>query len=180
MRSLWQSWILNPFSETRDWSHILMDTSHVLNLLSHNGNDTVTSFLRMKIKTKSVNTLVTQPRIPLSEVYWPWCPPGWPKLSTFLQSSDLQDMVIWCFILSSWLSGNIVQMRVLLISPWQLFSFFSCFFLASSSSPFCLFSCLVQNSQQRILRRGYIRVTRVLMNVSQIWLSVTETKPNLV
>ena len=30
--------LLNPLSETRDWSHILMDISWVLNLLSHNGN----------------------------------------------------------------------------------------------------------------------------------------------
>ena len=30
--------ILNPLSETRDQTHILMDTSLVLNLLNHNGN----------------------------------------------------------------------------------------------------------------------------------------------
>ena len=30
--------ILNPLSEARDGTHILMDTSQVLNLLSHNGN----------------------------------------------------------------------------------------------------------------------------------------------
>ena len=29
---------LNPLSETRDWTHILMDTSWVLNLLSHSEN----------------------------------------------------------------------------------------------------------------------------------------------
>ena len=34
--SLWQCWILNPMSEARDGTRILMDTSWVLNLLSHN------------------------------------------------------------------------------------------------------------------------------------------------
>ena len=35
----WQRWILNPLTETRDWTYyILMDTSWVLNLLSHNVN----------------------------------------------------------------------------------------------------------------------------------------------
>ena len=33
-----QRWILNPLRETRDWTEILMDTSWVCNLLSHNGN----------------------------------------------------------------------------------------------------------------------------------------------
>ena len=31
-------WILNPLSGARDWTCILMDTSRVLNPLSHNGN----------------------------------------------------------------------------------------------------------------------------------------------
>ena len=31
--------ILNPLSEARDGTHILMDTSWVLNLLSHSGNE---------------------------------------------------------------------------------------------------------------------------------------------
>ena len=35
---LWQHWILNPLSEARDRTHILMDTSEILTLLSHNGN----------------------------------------------------------------------------------------------------------------------------------------------
>ena len=30
-----QCWILNPLSETRDQTHIFMDTSRELNLLSH-------------------------------------------------------------------------------------------------------------------------------------------------
>ena len=36
--SLQQHWILNPLSEARDQTHVLMHTSQVLNLLSHNGN----------------------------------------------------------------------------------------------------------------------------------------------
>jgi len=30
-------WILNPLNEARDGTRILMDTSRILNLLSHNG-----------------------------------------------------------------------------------------------------------------------------------------------
>ena len=33
-----QHWILNPLSEVRDWTCILMATSWLLNLLRHNGN----------------------------------------------------------------------------------------------------------------------------------------------
>ena len=36
--SLWQHRILNPLSKARDRTCILMDTSQVLNVLSHNGN----------------------------------------------------------------------------------------------------------------------------------------------
>jgi len=33
----WQCWMLNPLSKVRDQTCILMDTSQVLNILSHNG-----------------------------------------------------------------------------------------------------------------------------------------------
>ena len=36
--NLGQRWILNPLSKARDQTHILMFSSHVLNLLSHNRN----------------------------------------------------------------------------------------------------------------------------------------------
>ena len=36
--SLWQRWILKPLREARDRTCILMDTSQVLNVLSHNRN----------------------------------------------------------------------------------------------------------------------------------------------
>ena len=36
--SSWQRWILDPLSKVRDWTHILMDTSCILNLPSHNRN----------------------------------------------------------------------------------------------------------------------------------------------
>ena len=36
--TLWQRWVLNPPSKGRDWAHILMYTSQVLNPLSHNRN----------------------------------------------------------------------------------------------------------------------------------------------
>ena len=40
--SSWQHQILNPLSEIRDQTHMLMDTSWVFNLLSHNGNSWIT------------------------------------------------------------------------------------------------------------------------------------------
>ena len=39
--SLWQGWILDPLSEARDQTHILIDTAKVLKLLSHNGNSSI-------------------------------------------------------------------------------------------------------------------------------------------
>ena len=40
-----QHWILNPPSEARDWTHILMDTGRVCNPLSHSGNSQNVYFL---------------------------------------------------------------------------------------------------------------------------------------
>ena len=45
--SSWQHWILNPFSKARDWTHLLMDPSWVLDpswvcqTLSHRGNSLI-------------------------------------------------------------------------------------------------------------------------------------------
>ena len=43
--SSWQSQILDPLSEARDQSHILVDGSQILNPLSHNRNSQSTLFL---------------------------------------------------------------------------------------------------------------------------------------
>ena len=45
--SLWQWQILNPLSKARDWTHIFMYTSQVLNLLSHNGNSKIILFFKL-------------------------------------------------------------------------------------------------------------------------------------
>jgi len=42
--SLWQHWILNPLPGATDQIHVLMDTSGVLNPLSHSGNSFVYFF----------------------------------------------------------------------------------------------------------------------------------------
>ena len=39
------SWILNPLSKARDWTHILMDISQVLNPLNRNRNSKLICFL---------------------------------------------------------------------------------------------------------------------------------------
>ena len=43
--SSWQCQILNPLSEVRDRTHVLMDTGCVCNPLSHKGNAIFSSFL---------------------------------------------------------------------------------------------------------------------------------------
>ena len=42
--NLRQPRLLNPLSEARDWTHIPMDTSQVLNPLNHNGNPLIAHF----------------------------------------------------------------------------------------------------------------------------------------
>ena len=45
--SSWQCWILNPLSEARDRTHILMDTSQFRFLLSHNRNSLLFNFFKV-------------------------------------------------------------------------------------------------------------------------------------
>jgi len=54
LHSLWQCQILNPLGEARDQTCILMDTSQVLNQVSHNGNS---CFSVMKAEFSSCNYL---------------------------------------------------------------------------------------------------------------------------
>ena len=44
--SLWHRWILNPRSEARDQTHILLGTSQVLNVLDHSENSPGSEFRR--------------------------------------------------------------------------------------------------------------------------------------
>ena len=46
--SLWQYWIFNPLNEAGDQTHILTDTSWILNPLSHKGNSNAYVFRRKK------------------------------------------------------------------------------------------------------------------------------------
>ena len=58
---LWQCQVLNPVREAMDWTHILMDTSQVLKLLSHNVNS-----LFIHSKCNSLHLLTPNPQsIPL-------------------------------------------------------------------------------------------------------------------
>ena len=52
LHSLWQHWMLNPLSEARDQTHNLMDTSWVLNPLSHSGNSGDKFFFILILFTK--------------------------------------------------------------------------------------------------------------------------------
>ena len=76
--SLRQCWIYNPLSKSRDQTHILMDTSLVLNLLNHNRNSnkdfkeaiikmfqqSITNFL--KTKEKNRKTKIKNMQSPIS------------------------------------------------------------------------------------------------------------------
>ena len=48
--SSWQHQILNPLSEARGQTQIFMDTSQVLNPLSHSGNSKETLLMRLSYK----------------------------------------------------------------------------------------------------------------------------------
>ena len=54
--SSWQCRTLNPLIEARDQTHILLDTSQVLNTLSHNGNSKAA--ILYCIQTRKWETLV--------------------------------------------------------------------------------------------------------------------------
>ena len=62
-----QCWILNPLSEARDETHILMDTNRVHNPLSHNGNS-------LEHYSYSNNSKENLPGV---EVLWPMKPRVW-------------------------------------------------------------------------------------------------------
>ena len=47
-------WILNPLIKARDQTHALVDTSHVCNLLSHNGNSPEGDF-QLKYRGLKIN-----------------------------------------------------------------------------------------------------------------------------
>ena len=49
-RSLWQHRVLNSLNKARNWTHILIDTSQVLNLLSHSGNSYNYHYLFLECK----------------------------------------------------------------------------------------------------------------------------------
>ena len=68
--SSWQCWILNPLSEVRDRTCILMDTSWGLNLLSHNGD----SYSHVLRKLPQQNFLSFSHNIVLS---WAWSAVVW-------------------------------------------------------------------------------------------------------
>ena len=63
--SLQQRQILNPLSEAWAWTHILMVPSHVLNLLSHNG-DSIRSLYVYNLYKWGPKSLSNLPKIKLS------------------------------------------------------------------------------------------------------------------
>ena len=50
--SWWQPQILNPLNKARDQTHILIDTSQVCNLLNHNRNELLPSYVFLKKRKK--------------------------------------------------------------------------------------------------------------------------------
>ena len=79
--NLWQRWIRNPLREARDATHILKDTSRVLNPLSHNRNSFVSRVLRCAARVWTVMSYFWQRLKRRSKVLWVhwlerwyWCP----------------------------------------------------------------------------------------------------------
>ena len=54
----WQPWVLNPLSEARDQTCILMDTSQGHNPLSHNGNSSVLLMIGARLGCSSLELLM--------------------------------------------------------------------------------------------------------------------------
>ena len=80
--SSWQHQILNPLNEARDWMHILMDTSWILNLLSHNRNFKNAIFKMLYIFYPKVLLIINSSfnctgicivNIWFSEISWDFC-----------------------------------------------------------------------------------------------------------
>ena len=67
--SSWQCWILNPPSEARDQTHILMDTRWVCNLLSHNSYSVKFLFLMVTPISKHVAHKWPMPDTSYSDIY---------------------------------------------------------------------------------------------------------------
>ena len=98
--SLPQCQILNPLSKARERTHILMDTSRVLNLLSHSGNSGNILFsytLYILVKEKEKKKYHSQPPTQKSPVFmlgvysscFHWCPCS-------LSLPILQSSQKWC------------------------------------------------------------------------------------
>ena len=62
----WQHGILNPQSEGKDQTFILMDTSQIHNPLSHNGNSIFHLFKIYSTKLKQNRYLSREPNMPLN------------------------------------------------------------------------------------------------------------------
>ena len=61
--SLQQHQILNPLSEAKDQNIILMDTSQVLNPLSHNGNSKI-------LYSKFISSLYEEESLRVVQLFW--------------------------------------------------------------------------------------------------------------
>ena len=57
--SSWQRQILDPLSEARDWTHLmLMDTSQILNLMSRNRNSNICGILSRLVSLSNPHHLI--------------------------------------------------------------------------------------------------------------------------